>query len=90
MRKALLSTVTILAFSGPSFAADPAPTVGQAPPSSAGKFYMAQDTDTMKCRIVDTDPLADSGLKVVGAAYATEELAEAALKADKTCLRQFK
>ena len=90
MIKILLSTVTVLAFSGPSFAAETAQTVGQAPPSSALKFYLAQDTETMKCRIFDTEPLADSGLKVVGAAYATEDLAEAAMRADKTCLRQFK
>jgi hypothetical protein len=39
MKKILLATVAIVAFSAPSFAAETAKTVGQAPPS----FYLAQD-----------------------------------------------
>jgi hypothetical protein len=83
MKKILLATVAIVAFSAPSFAAETAKTVGQAPPS----FYLAQDTATLKCQIVETQPAAGSSMKVVGAAHSTKASAETALKADKTCAR---
>jgi hypothetical protein len=47
MKNVLLATVAILAFTAPSFAAEPAKTVGQAPASGASAFYLAQDTATM-------------------------------------------
>jgi hypothetical protein len=80
MNKILLATVAIVAFSAPSFAQTPT-TTGQAPPS----FYLAQDTASMKCQIVETQPVAGGSMKVVGAAHLTKASAEAALKADKTC-----
>ena len=80
MKKILLATVAIVAFSAPSFAQTPK-TTGQAPPS----FYLAQDTASMKCQIVETQPVAGGSMKVVGAAHSTKASAEAALKADKTC-----
>ncbi len=80
MKNILLATVALVAFSVPSFAQTPK-TTGQAPPS----FYLAQDTATMKCQIVETQPVAGGGMKVVGAAHSTKASAEAALKADKTC-----
>jgi hypothetical protein len=80
MKKLLLATVAIVAFSAPSLAQTPK-TTGQAPPS----FYLAQDTATMKCQIVETEPVAGSSMKVVGAVHSTKASAEAALKADKTC-----
>jgi hypothetical protein len=83
MKSILLTTAAILAFSAPSFAAETAKTVGQAPPS----FYLAQDTATMKCQIVETQPIAGSSMKVVGSAHATKASAETALKADKTCVK---
>ncbi|MGA8898368.1 hypothetical protein [Bradyrhizobium sp.] len=79
MKKILLATVAIVAFSAPSFAQTPK-TTGQAP-----SFYLAQDTATMKCEIVETQPVAGGSMKVVGAAHSTKASAEAALKADKTC-----
>jgi hypothetical protein len=82
MKKILLATATMLAFAAPSFAAEPAKTVGQAPQS----FYLAQDTATMKCQIVETEPVAGGKIKVVGAAHSTKASAEMALKADKTCV----
>jgi hypothetical protein len=85
MKKVLLATVAILAFAAPSFGAEPAKTVGQAPPSGAASFYLAQDTATMKCQIVETQPAAGGSLKVVGAAHPTKASAETALTADKTC-----
>jgi hypothetical protein len=85
MKKVLLATVAILAFAAPSFAAEPAKTVGQAPPSAASSFYLAQDTATMKCQIVETQPAAGGSMKVVGAAHPTRASAETALTADKTC-----
>ena len=81
--KTLLATVAILAFAAPSFAAEPAKTVGQAPPSAA--FYLAQDTATMKCQIVETQPAVGGSMKVVGVAHPTKASAETALTADKTC-----
>ena len=83
MKKVLLATVAILAFAAPSFAQDK--TVGQAPPSGASSFYLAQDTATMKCQIVETQPAAGGSLKVVGTAHPTKASAETALTADKTC-----
>ena len=83
MKKLLLATVAIVAFSAPSLAAEKAKTVGQAPPS----FYLAQDTATLKCQIVEAQPAAGSSMKVIGAAHATKASAETALKADKTCAR---
>jgi hypothetical protein len=80
MKKILLATVAIVAFSAPSFAQTPK-TTGQAPPS----FYLAQDTATMKCEIVEAQPVAGGSMKVVGAVHSTKASAEAALKADKTC-----
>ena len=90
MKNILLATVAILAFSAPSFAAEPDKTVGQAPPSIAPSFYLAQDTTTMKCQIVNTKPIDGSGMKLVGTAHSTEASAQIALETDKTCLRQFK
>jgi len=85
MKKVLLATVAVLAFAGPSFAAEttkePAKTVGQASPS----FYVAQDSATLKCQIVDAQPAAGGSMRVVGAAHSTMASAETALKADKTC-----
>ena len=85
MTKILLATVAILAFTAPSFAQDK--TVGQAPPSGASSFYLAQDTATMKCQVVNTQPAAGGNMKVVGAAHPTHASAETALMADKTCAK---
>jgi hypothetical protein len=82
MKKILLATVAAFALTAPSFAAEPEKTVGQAPQS----FYLTQDTATMKCEIVETQPLAGGKVKVVGAAHSTKAAAETALKADKTCV----
>jgi hypothetical protein len=81
MKKILLATVAILALAAPSFAAETPKTVGQAQSS----FYLAQDTATMKCEIVETQPTTTGSVKVIGAAHATKAAAETALKADKTC-----
>lgn len=82
MKKILLATVATLALAAPSFAAEPEKTVGQAPQS----FYLAQDSATMKCEIVEIQPVAGGKVKVVGVAHATKAAAETALKADKTCI----
>jgi len=83
MKKILLATVAILALAAPSFAAEPEKTVGQAPQS----FYLAQDTATMKCEVVETQPVAGGKMRIVGAAHSTKASAETALKADKTCAK---
>ena len=83
MKKLLLATVAILAFTAPSFAQDK--TVGQAPPSGASSFYLAQDTATMKCQVVTAEPAAGGSMKAIGMAHPTHASAETALKADKTC-----
>jgi len=83
MKKILLATAAILAFTAPSFAQDK--TVGQAPPSVASSFYVAQDTATMKCQVVNAQPAAGGNMKVIGAAHPTQASAQTALTADKTC-----
>ena len=86
MKKILLATVAILAFAAPSFAQDKTDkTIGQAPPSGASSFYLAQDTATMKCQIVNAPPAAGGNTKVVGDAHRTQAEAQTALAADKTC-----
>lgn len=85
MKKILLTTVAMLAFAAPSFAAEPAKTVGQAPPTAATSFYLAQDTATMKCQVVNAPPAAGGTMKVIGAAHPTQASAQTALTADKTC-----
>src|SRR6266849_4605446 len=84
MTKILLATVAILAFTAPSFAQQDK-TTGQAPPSGASSFYLAQDTATMKCQVVNTQPAAGGNMKVIGAAHRTQASAETALAAEKTC-----
>ena len=85
MKRILLATVAILAFAAPSFAAEPDKTVGQAPPSGASSFYLAQDTATMKCQVVNAQPAAGGNMKVIGAAHPTQASAETALAAEKIC-----
>ena len=85
MKKILLATVAILAFTAPSFAQDK--TVGQAPPSAASSFYLAQDTATMKCQVVNAQPAAGGNMKVIGAAHPTQASAQTALAAEKTCIK---
>jgi hypothetical protein len=79
--KKLLITTAILAFAAPAFAAETAKTVGQSPSA----FYLAQDTASMKCEVLTTEPAAGGTLKVIGAAHRTHAAAETALTADKTC-----
>src|ERR1700680_1664548 len=85
MTKILLATVAILAFAAPSFAQDK--TIGQAPPSGASSFYLAQDTATMKCQVVNAQPAAGGNMKVIGAAHPTQASAQTALTAEKTCAK---
>jgi ABC-type sugar transport system substrate-binding protein len=88
MKKILLATVAILAFAAPSFAQDKQDkTVGQAPPSGATSFYLAQDTGSMKCQVVNTQPAAGGSLKVIGTAHPTQASAETALTAEKSCAK---
>jgi ABC-type sugar transport system substrate-binding protein len=84
MTKILLATVAILAFTAPSFAQQDK-TIGQAPPAGASSFYVAQDTATMKCHVVNAQPAAGGNMKVVGTAHPTMASAQTALTADKTC-----
>jgi hypothetical protein len=65
MTKILLATVAIVAFAAPSFAQQEK-TTGQAPPSGASSFYLAQDTTTMKCQIVNARPAAGGHMKLSG------------------------
>lgn len=94
MKKILLTTVAVLAFAAPAFAAEPtakpaepAKTVGQAPPAAATSFYLTQDTATMKCQVVNVMPAAGGSLKVIGAAHPTQASAQTALTADKACAK---
>jgi hypothetical protein len=84
--KKLLITTAILAFAAPAFAAETAKTVGQAPAGSSA-YYLAQDTVSMKCEVITTEPAAGGKLKVIGTAHPTHAAAETALTADKTCTK---
>jgi hypothetical protein len=90
MTKILLATVAILAFTAPSFGQQQQPqdrTTGQAPPSGASSFYLAQDTATMKCQVVNAQPAAGGNMKVIGAAHPTQAEAQTALAAEKACIK---
>ena len=87
MTKILLATVAVLAFTAPSFAQQDKPTTGQAPPSGASSFYLAQDTATMKCQVVNAQPAAGGNMKVIGAAHPTQAEAQTALAAEKACIK---
>ena len=89
MTKILLATVAILAFTAPSFAQQQQdrPTTGQAPPSGASSFYLAQDTATMKCQVVNAQPAAGGNMKVIGTAHPTQAEAQTALAAEKACIK---
>jgi hypothetical protein len=88
MTKLFLATAAILAFAAPSFAQDRQDkTTGQAPPSGASSFYLAQDIATMRCQVVDNQPAAGGNMKIIGAAHPTQASAQAALAADKTCAK---
>jgi hypothetical protein len=85
MKKILLATVTILAFAAPSFAAEPDKTEPAKTVGLASSFYLVQDTGTMQCQVVETQPVAGGTTKLIGAAHPTKVAAETALKADKAC-----
>lgn len=86
MTKILLATVATLAFAAPAFAQQDK-TTGQAPPSGASSFYLAQDTATMKCQVVNAQPAAGGNMKVIGSAHPTQAEAQTALAAEKTCAK---
>ena len=85
MKKLLLATVATVVLSTSSFAVETDKPVGHAPQS----FYLAQDTATLKCQIVDMRPVAGSRMKAIGTAHSTKAAAETALNADKTCANPF-
>ena len=70
--KLLTAAALVVAFAIPAFA--------------AGEFYLAQDTATKHCSIVEAKP-TESTMKVVGAAYKTQAEAEAAMKAEASCVK---
>ena len=84
MKKSLLATA-VLALAAPSVETESAKAGGQPPPASAPSFYLAQDTATMKCQVVNTRPSAGGSINIIGVAHASRAGAETALKADKTC-----
>lgn len=55
------------------------------PALAASEFYLVQDTASKKCSIVEAKPTA-STTTVVGAVHKTKAEAEAAMKADKSCI----
>ena len=69
--KLITAAALLVAFAIPAFA--------------AGEFYLVQDTATKHCSIVEAKPTA-STMTVVGAVHKTQAEAEAAMKADKSCV----
>ena len=55
-------------------------------PAFAGnEFYLVQDRATKKCSVVEKEPTINR-IKIVGAVHQTMVQAEAAMKADKSCV----
>ena len=74
MKMTLIAAAALVtAFAMPAFAAD--------------EYYVVQDTGTMKCSIVETMPTVDT-IKVVGEVNKTMAEAEAAMKAEKSCVAE--
>jgi type IV secretory pathway component VirB8 len=69
--KLITAAALVVAFAIPAFAAE--------------EFYLVQDTATKHCSIVEAKP-TESTMKAVGAAHKTRAEAEAAMKADKSCI----
>jgi hypothetical protein len=69
--KLITAAAFVVAFAMPAFAAD--------------EFYLVQDTATKNCSIVEAMPTI-STMKVVGSVHKTRAQAEAAMKADKSCV----
>jgi len=69
--KLITAAALVVAFAIPAFAAE--------------EFYLVQDTATKHCSIVEVKP-TESTMKVVAAAHKTRAEAEAAMKADKSCI----
>jgi type IV secretory pathway component VirB8 len=69
--KLITAAALVVAFAIPAFAAE--------------EFYLVQDTATKHCSIVEAKP-TESTMKAVGAAHKTRAQAEAAMKADKSCI----
>jgi hypothetical protein len=69
--KLIAAAAFVVAFAMPAFA--------------ASQFWVVQDTATKNCSIVDTRPAINT-MKVIGDAYATQALAQTAMKADKSCV----
>lgn len=68
--KLIIAAALVAAFAVPAFA--------------AGEFYLVQNTATKNCSIVEVKPEI-STMKVLGV-HNTQSEAEAAMKADKSCL----
>jgi hypothetical protein len=71
--KLITAAALVTAFAMPAFAAD--------------EYYVVQDTATKKCSIVEAVPTI-STIKVVGETYKTMAEAEAAMKANKSCVAE--
>ena len=71
--KLITAAILVAAFAMPAFAAN--------------EYYVVQDTVTKKCSIVEAEPTI-STIKVVGEAHKTMAEAEAAMKADKSCVAE--
>ena len=69
--KLIAAAALVVGFAMPAFAAE--------------EFYLVQDTATKHCSIVEAKP-TESTMKVVGAAHKTRAEAEAAMKADTSCI----
>ena len=71
--KIIAAAALLAAFATPAFAAN--------------EFYLVQDTATMKCSVVETQPTVET-MKVIGAVHETMAQAETAMKAEKSCVAE--
>ena len=72
MRKLIAAGIAVIALSMPAYAA-------------AAKFYVAQDATSKKCSVVDKKPDGKAMMMIGKKSFATQVLADAAMKADKSC-----
>lgn len=70
LSKIILASVALVILSGPAFSAE---------------YYVAQNASDKKCSVTETKPDGTTMIMIGTAAYATQEEADAAMKAAAEC-----
>ena len=80
MKKFLISTAALAAFSGAAFAQTTVVT-----PSTATEYYVVRDPTTKRCTIVDQKPTTTTTTIVDNGIFKTRTEAESGMKTIKVC-----